>query len=280
MNSSKDPRTDLQYERYGKWSTVALILMLAGCGGSAESREGAGMALESEVNEPVEVVTEAELPGTTTPPLPPAPAQSAGATTPARPAPTTPAPAATPAPSPVPSRVVSVPTGTTIPASMEIALSTRTHKVGDVFHARVTEEILAADGMVLIPVGARLEGKVAEARQSENANEEALLLLTFEHLLIRGERFPINAAVAEVLVESSADASGARTAATVATGAAAGAVVGRILGGDTRSTVAGAVVGAAAGTGVALTTREGHASIGEGTRVVVRLNAPTILSGS
>jgi hypothetical protein len=275
MNSRKDLRTDL----YGKWSAAALLLILAGCGGSAESREGEGIALESEISEPVEVVTELEDPVTTAPLVSPAPSQSSGATTPARPAPATPPPAATPPPSPPPSRVVSVPAGTTIPAVMEVTLSTRTHNVGDIFHAQISEEILAADGMVLVPQGARLEGRVVQASQSSSSQEEALLLLTFENLLIQGERYPIDAVVTEVAMESSAQASGTRTAATVATGAAAGAVVGRILGGGTRSTVAGAVVGAVAGTGVALTTRDGHASINQGARVVVRLDSPTVLSG-
>jgi len=172
---------------------------------------------------------------------------------------------------------VSISSGTRIPAVVEAALSTRTHRTGDVFHARVTEEVLAADGMVLVPEGARLEGRVAESRQSTSSEEEALLLLTFEALLINGERFPLTATVVEAAVQSEAQASGARTAATVATGAAAGAVVGRILGRDTRSTVGGAAVGAAAGAGVALTTRDGHAEMREGAPVVIRLDAPTVL---
>lgn len=259
-----------------KWMVAAPLLILAGCGGSAESREGDATAIEAESAESVESVAPA-LPAEPAPvaeaPAPPAP-RPATATPAPRPAPTTPAP-----PTPAPSRVVAIPAGTMIPASMEIPLSTRTHRTGDVFHARVTEEILASDGMVLIPLGARLEGRVAEASQSSDAQQEALLLLTFENILIQGERFPIDAIVTEVAMESAAQASGARTAATVATGAAAGAVVGRILGGDSRSTVAGAVVGAVAGTGVALTTRDGHASINEGARVVVRLDSPTVLSG-
>jgi hypothetical protein len=177
---------------------------------------------------------------------------------------------------PEPERVY-VPAGTHIPAVMEAGLSTRTSQVGDVFHARVTEEILAEDGMVLVPEGARLEGRVAESRPSESSDEEALLLLTFEALLIDGGRVPLDAVVTEAQVESSAQASGARSAATVGTGAAAGAIVGRILGGDTRSTVQGAVVGAVAGTGVALVTRDGNAAIQEGSRVVIRLESPALL---
>lgn len=272
-----------------RWVVAAALLVLAACGGSAEPHEGEGVPIEPEDMSIVEVPESAATPEVATgsesapapaPPSTPAPSRAAGSATAPRSSTSAQSPVETSAPEPpAPVRVVAIPAGTTIPAAMETSLSTRTHKVGDIFHARVTEEILASDGMVLVPQGARLEGRVAEASQSSSSQEEALLLLTFEHLLIMGERFPIDAVVTEVAMQTSAQASGARTAATVATGAAAGAVVGRILGGDRRSTVAGAVVGAVAGTGVALTTRDGHATIDEGARVVVRLDSPTTLGG-
>lgn len=250
----------------GRWLAAALLLGLVGCSGSAESMEGDSVdsgEVESVQADGIERVIGASAGTELASPIPSAP----------RPSSPPPAPV-----SPSASRVLAVPAGTVIPAAMEVALSTRTHKAGDIFHARVTEDILAADGMVLVPQGARLEGRVAEARQSSSSDEEALLLLTFENLLIQGERFPLDAVVTEAQVQSEARDSGARSAATVATGAAAGAVVGRILGRDTRSTVQGAVVGAVAGAGVALTTRDGHASIEEGARVAVRLDSPTILA--
>ena len=121
----------------------------------------------------------------------------------------------------------------------------------------MTDEILAPDGMVLIPEGSRLEGRVAVSRPSESSDHDSLLVLTFESLLLAGERIPLDAVVTEAKVESEAQASGARSAATVTTGTAAG----RSLGRDTRSAVRGAIVGAIAGTGIALATRDGHATL-------------------
>jgi len=254
---------------------------IAACGGDAESApdlEGEGFAPAASMEDAAVAPTPAQpapapsssVPARSAQPAPAAPAASAGEAAPAAGVAEAPAPAAEVPP-------VSIASGTRIPAVMEAALSTRTHRVGDVFHARVTEEVLAADGMVLIPEGARLEGRVGESRQSTSAQEEALLLLTFEALLINGDRFPLDATVVEAEVQADAQASGARTAATVATGAAAGAVVGRILGRDTRSTIGGAAVGAAAGAGVALTSRDGHAEMLEGARLVIRLESPTVL---
>ena len=173
---------------------------------------------------------------------------------------------------------VSIPAGTLIPTVMQVTLSTRTHQAGDTFHLRVSEEILAADGMVLVPEGTRLEGRVIDARRSTDSDEEALLLVAFETLLIDGVRIPLDAVVAETELETSSAASDTRTAITVVTGAAAGAVLGRILGGDTRSAIQGAAVGALGGAGVAFITRDGHAVIREGTRVVIQLESPAVLS--
>ena len=173
---------------------------------------------------------------------------------------------------------VSIPAGTLIPTVMQVTLSTRTHQAGDTFHLRVSEEILAADGMVLVPEGTRLEGRVTDARRSTDSDEEALLSVAFETLLIDGVRIPLDAVVAETELETSSAASDTRTAITVVTGAAAGAVLGRILGGDTRSAIQGAAVGALGGAGVAFITRDGHAVIREGTRVVVQLESPAVLS--
>jgi len=274
-------------------SSLSLILavpfVLAGCGGDAESApdlEGEFVDATAE-----EVQDAAAAPPAAAPP----PAQAPPASQPAAPPSSQPAPPPAGAPEAeaeasetlAPEELVeesaveplAIPAGTRIPAVMQSALSTRTHQAGDVFFARVGEEVLAADGMVLVPEGARLEGRVVESRQSAGSDDEALLLLTFEAVLIDGERFPMNASVAEAEMQAQAQASGARSAATVATGAAAGAVVGRILGGDTRSTVGGAAVGAVAGAGVALTTRDGHAEIAQGSRITVELQAPALLVG-
>ncbi len=175
---------------------------------------------------------------------------------------------------------VHIPAGTRIPAVMGLTLSTRTHEQGDRFYATVSEEILADDGMVLVPEGTRLEGTITAARRSTDPDEEAVLALAFETLSIDGVTILLDAMITEAELETSQAASGTRSALTVVTGAAAGAVLGRILGGDTRGAIQGAAVGAIGGAGIAITTRDGHAVIREGTRLVVRLESAAPLSGS
>jgi hypothetical protein len=171
-----------------------------------------------------------------------------------------------------------VPQGTQLTGILEAELSTRTNATGDTFHARLSEALVGAEGEVWIPAGSRLEGRVVEARESPSSDEEAALILQIVALEVEGVRYPIQATVVDAAVSTEARDSGQRTAATIATGAAAGAVIGRILGRDTRSTAVGAAVGAAAGTGIALTTRDGHAVMGEGSRITVRLDAPVAVA--
>lgn len=173
---------------------------------------------------------------------------------------------------------VAIPAGARIVGVLEHSISTRSHEAGDRFEARVVEEVLAADGMVLVPEGARLVGRVVEAEASRDSDRDAVLVLAFESLVMNGQTFPMNSTVVEVEMAADAGDSGTRSAAKVATGAAAGAVIGQILGRDTRSTVRGAAAGAVAGAGVAVTTRDGHAQIQEGARLVVQVDQPVILA--
>jgi len=164
-----------------------------------------------------------------------------------------------------------VPAGVEIGAELQEALSTARNTVGSPFTARVTEDVLAADGMVVVPLGSLVRGRITEARESSGPDDPAMLRLQVESLVIRGTTHPVVATVVSADVQAEARDSAGRTAAKVATGAAAGAIVGRILGRDARSTTAGAVAGAAAGTAVALATRDGQAVMGAGSRLVIRV---------
>ncbi|MEX2531708.1 MAG: hypothetical protein WD960_13150 [Gemmatimonadota bacterium] len=177
----------------------------------------------------------------------------------------------------VPIGPLALPAGSELTALVESTISTRTHEVGDTFMVRITHEVRSADGALLVPEGARMEGRVLEATASSSADEEAVLLVAFDHLLLNGDRLPVEASLVEAELEAEAGDSGTRSVAKVATGAAAGAVIGQILGRDTRSTVTGAAAGAAAGAGVALTTRDGHAVIREGSTMVIRLESPVVI---
>lgn len=255
-------------------------LAVAACGGDAESAADAD-------SEPMqEEVTEAEVrePGVEPDPAPAEPAPTtrdpAAAPPPSSEPASSPAPAEDPAPAEeeVEEEPVAVPAGARVHTLVDETISTRTHETDDPFQVRVTEDVLDAEGMILVPEGALLEGRVMEARGSTSSDEEAVLVLGFESLVIDGRSYPFHGTVVETELEAGAGDSGARSAAKVATGAAAGAILGQILGGDTRSTVAGAAVGAAAGAGVALTTREGHAVLPEGSRMIVQVDQPVILA--
>ncbi len=171
-----------------------------------------------------------------------------------------------------------VPAGTVIPVAVGLTLSTRTHEAGDAFFATLLDEVLAADGMVLLPAGVRVEGTISDSRRSTDADEAPVLILDFDAIVIEGAKTPFEAVVTDSGTESSSAATGTRSAVTVLTGAAAGAVVGRLLGGDSRGAIQGAAVGAIGGAGIAIVTRDGHAVIREGTRMTLRLEAPVPLT--
>lgn len=269
---------------------LALALGLAACGGDAESAADADSTpLAEEMDEawgedgalpeeagaapaPVAPATPAPAPRVpATPPPPPAP--------PASGPPAPPSPEQPPEPEAVPEPVgATLPAGTQLTATLETTLSTRTNRAGETFHARISEALRASDGSVILPAGSRLEGRVVESRESPSAEEPAALLLEIQALVVEGTRYPIQATVLETQVSTEARDSAQRQVATVATGAAAGAVVGRILGRDTRSAVAGAAAGAAAGAGIALTTRDGHATLPEGSTIRIRLEGPVVVA--
>jgi hypothetical protein len=263
---------------------LAPLFLLAGCGGDAESAADPGSVpiLEEAVEEMVEGTPDTAVIPPSQAPMPQQPQRRApAAAAPPPPPPASDLPEEAPVADPVPEEeeVLAIAAGTRLRAAMMSDISTRTHEAGATFQARVNEPILGANGRELVPAGARLEGRVLEARGSTDHDEQAVLLLSVETLVVGGVRFPLRATVEAADIEATQAASGTRSAATVATGAAAGAVIGQILGRDTRSTAVGAAAGAAAGAGVALTTRGGHATIREGAVLTLRVDEPVLLAG-
>ncbi len=222
-------------------ATLPLTLLAFGCGGDSEAHPG----------EEWEEGVVAEAPATA----------SREAAPPSRPA------AAAP----------SIPTGATLVFEVMEDVSTATHETGDTFRLRLVDPVSGRDGGSLA-AGIEARGLVTEAHRSTDSSEEAVLGLQITSVQANGARHPIAGEVQSAELRQGTRDSGERTAAKIATGAAAGAVIGQILGRDTRSTVIGAAVGAAAGTGIALTTRDGHATLPRGSRVTVRLTEPLVLN--
>ena len=176
------------------------------------------------------------------------------------------------------------PVGTWLPAGLEFVaiaereVSTEEDQAGDVFYAELVDDVLADDGLVLLPRGARLVGRVVESRASEDAQVAPSLTLAIESLLGPWGERPMHGSVLQADIEVDERDSGRRSAAKVLGGAAAGALLGRILGDDGGDAAKGGVVGAAAGAAVALGTRGGHARLPEGGQLVIRLEDAVLVS--
>ncbi len=269
--------------------SLTLAFALAACGAEPESAadlESAPYEEETSVEAPPAApAPDAQAPPATSPATPPATGRQAPPPPPVQddrqPLTEPPAEEAPPVSDPTEGEweqleepMNALPVGTMMTARLNNVISTRTHAEGDRFTAVVVDALRGGEGQILVPAGTEVRGHVATARASSDSREESVLVLAFDALVLDGRELPFRATVLDANVSGAAGASGARSAGTVATGAAAGAILGQILGRDTRSTVAGAAVGAVAGAGIAMTTRDGHAEVPEGTTLRLQLDEP------
>ncbi len=188
-----------------------------------------------------------------------------------------------PAPQPAPQpRVVtrSVPAGTSVALRLNETLSTETNHAGDPFTARLAEPIMDADGTVLVPAGATVNGTVTGVQKSGRVGETAVIKLAFQSIEWGGHTYPMQASVLEANPQRSNRTSVGESAAKVAAGAAAGAILGKVLGKSTSSTLKGAAIGAAAGTAIAMGTADVDAVLPAGSRLVIRLDEPVQVRAS
>jgi hypothetical protein len=218
-----------------------------------------------------------DIPAQAEPEAPPA-AQPAPRTPPAQPPRQQPRPTqpAQPAPTPPQPRTVtmSVPSGTTLAIRMNDELSTERSQAGDVFTATLTAPLVDAAGIVLVPAGATVRGRVTAVAPSTRVGQTATMNLAFESISFGGQSYPLNATVERADVQQKTRTSTAEQAGKIAAGAAAGAILGQVIGRDRSSTIRGAAVGAAAGTAIAMGTADVDAVLPAGAEVVIRLDQP------
>jgi hypothetical protein len=181
-------------------------------------------------------------------------------------------PAAEPPTMPTPT--VFAPAGTRMTFRLTESLSTKSTRVGDRFQATLTEDVVSPRGEVLVPLGSVAQGVVVQSEESQGSDQPAVLALRMEMLAVRGDTHPLEATIVEADANADTRDSGGETAVKIAAGAAAGALLGRVIGGDTEGALVGAGAGAVAGTVFAVTTKGGHAEMGEGSTLTVRLDEP------
>ncbi len=153
-----------------------------------------------------------------------------------------PAPVQPPAPARPPApvvRTVTLPAGSTIPVRITQTLDSATTQTGDTFSGAIATDI-NSNGMLLLPRGTAVTGRVVEAKDAAHFKGSSLLSIELTGINRHGERI----AVSTEPFQKEGEGRGKNTAVKTGVGAAAGAVLGGIFGGGK-----GAAIGAAAGGG-------------------------------
>ncbi len=153
-------------------------------------------------------------------------------------------------------------------------VSSASSRAGDRFVTRVTHDLHAADGRLVVPAGTDLEGVVTEAVPLKRVGGQARLGLAFGELRLPwGKNAEIDASFSDAGRNESR-----RDKRIIGGAAAGGAVLGAILDdGDAEGTILGAIVGAAAGTAAAANKRRDEVTIPGGTVVTLQLDRPAIV---
>ncbi|HEY0795273.1 MAG TPA: BON domain-containing protein [Acidisarcina sp.] len=207
----------------------------------------------------------------------PQPAQVAeeAAVVPAVPAPSAvQAPVETPRPErPAPVTVTLVP-GTVVPVRITESLDSGQTQPGEVFHGTLAEDLIAG-GMVAVPRGANIVGRVVDARDAGHFSGSSLLSIQLTEINAHGQTI----AVATDTYTKQGQARGSNTAKKAGGGAALGAIIGAIAGGGK-----GAAIGAAAGGGIGAgangVTRGQQVQIMPETLINFRLQIPAAVTTS
>jgi hypothetical protein len=164
-------------------------------------------------------------------PLPPPPAQVAQA------------------PAPPAFRDVTIPSGSTIPIRITQTLDSASTQSGESFSGTVATDVIV-DGLVAIPQGTAVSGRVDEVHEAGHFKGSSLLTVELTSISPRGRNIPI----ATEAFSKEGNGRGKNTAAKVGGGAAVGAILGGIFGGGKGAAI-GAASGGALGAGANTITR-------------------------
>jgi hypothetical protein len=88
-----------------------------------------------------------------------------------------------------------LPVGTTIEGEMDNTVATGAVRPGDVFTVTIRSPIVDEHGRPALPGGARLVGRIVDAYQATEANEDSRLRIAIDGLGVRGEVLPMSARI-------------------------------------------------------------------------------------
>lgn len=183
---------------------------------------------------------------------------------------------------PVPAvKLYSVPAGKRIRVRMNETISSKTAKVGDRFTATVREPVYSSTGVVVIPEGSEIIGRVDAVTPAAKGGKPGTIDMSFVQVeLPNGSKRAINGSLTELVSDDAkSDAEGTasgdkmkhRKVIFIGGGGAGGAILGAAIGGG-KGALIGGLLGAGGGfLGEKLTKGE-EAEVKSGTEFGVYLN--------
>lgn len=179
-----------------------------------------------------------------------------------------------------------VPANSTLHVRLNEELNSEVNRVGDTFTATVVDPVYSANGVLVIPQGSTVTGRVTNVSRAGKGGEPATLDVQFTSVrLPNGAKPAINGSLTDLAGSgSTSDTEGTVTANKtskrnvkfIGGGAAGGALIGAIAGGG-KGLAIGSIVGAGAGL-LGGKLKKGHeVKVKQGTEFGVILNRPISL---
>ena len=163
---------------------------------------------------------------------------------------------------------VTLPAGTVLTVRLSSTVGSKTSNTGDRFNATIATPV-ESDGKVVLPKGAEVQGKVAQAVPQGRFKGGASLSLALESVTISGDAYDIKTSS----VSRYQKGKGKRTAAMIGGGAGGGALIGGLAGGG-KGALIGALLGGGAGTAGAAYTGEKEIVLPAESMLSFKLTAP------
>src|ERR1043166_3871388 len=174
----------------------------------------------------------------------------------------------------------SVPADTVMRVRIDTELKSGTARIGDRFTTTTVDPVYSSNGVVVIPVGSRIGGRVTQVTRAQKRSP-GNITVTFDSVsLPNGRTAIINGSLTTLQADNvNADNEGTvkggsnqkRDAVFIGGGVATGAIIGGIAGGG-KGAVIGGILGGALGTGARVLEKEKEADVKSGTEFGVILN--------
>lgn len=182
---------------------------------------------------------------------------------------------------PVAPKLYTVPAGKRIRVRINDTISSKSAKVGDTFTVTVVEPVYSSNGVVVIPEGSEIIGRVDAVQKAQKGGKPGTIDTSFIQLILpNGQKRAINGSLTELVSDdaksdsegtASGDRMKHRKVIFIGGGGAGGAILGAAIGGG-KGALIGGLIGAGGGfLGEKLTKGE-EAEVKAGTEFGVYLN--------